>query len=62
MLWTTVAIVWVYTLIWGYTMIREIATPEIPEALLEMWYGLGGGGLTALGLTLGERINSGVKK
>lgn len=54
LLWTALSIVWIYTLLWGYTTLRELTPPDMPDALIQMWFGLAGGGLTALGLTLGE--------
>ena len=55
LLWTALVMVWIYTLLWTYATVKEMVTPDIPDSLLQMWFGLAGGGLTALGLTLGEK-------
>lgn len=54
LLWTALAMVWIYSLLWAYSIFKEIVAPDMPTALLQMWFGLAGGGLTAIGLTLGE--------
>lgn len=47
-------IVWIVLLYKGKTEIIS-ALPELPSALMQMWFGITGAGFSALGLTLWEK-------
>ncbi len=55
---SSLAVFWLYTALWIYMSLftEERTTPEMPDALFNMWVGITVTALGAIGFTIGERI------
>lgn len=55
---SSLAVFWIYTALWIFMSLftEERTTPEMPDALFNMWAGITITALGAIGFTLGERI------